>query len=166
MTRIKKRWKNLPSWPPCQPEPMRSPTVHAVTLAPTAATRPIISCPGIIGLWTLVNKQLPCRLTPAEWNYLQATAHAVVLCKRVGVADTAGLDFHENFVLAGKLQGGFLEGESRTSSLEDGPLVRLWERHCVSAAVAPSDGGIRNIAQLQAGSKGVQRQIIRPSQGN
>lgn len=40
----------LPSWPPCQAPPARSPIFHTFSLGPTATTSPTVSWPGTIGL--------------------------------------------------------------------------------------------------------------------
>ena len=71
--------------PPCQPTPTRSPAFHAVTSAPTASTRPAISCPGMRGSVRPGNAPRTCT-NASLWQ----TPHASTLtrtCRRPGLGD-------------------------------------------------------------------------------
>jgi hypothetical protein len=60
---------------------------------------------------------------------LQANTEGVLLGKYIGMADTAGLDLDQDFILAGKLEWGFLDAEGRPYFGEDCLVEGFGKRH-------------------------------------
>lgn len=69
-----------------------------------AATRPITSCPGVMGLWEHFRSTTACLLGGQRDTYhLQAGPEAATLNRRVRMTNTASLDFDKHLMPAGKL---------------------------------------------------------------
>jgi hypothetical protein len=63
--------------------------------------------------------------------HLQTNTKRVLLGKDIGMADTAGLNLDQDFILAGKLQGGFFDAKARPYFGEDCLLEGFGKSHDV-----------------------------------
>src|SRR5215831_12603614 len=78
----RRHWRQVLSWPPCQPTPTRCPSFHLVTPAPSSSITPATSCPGTRGYW--IPGHPPSFVSTSLWHTPQACT-LILTCPAPGL---------------------------------------------------------------------------------